>query len=1005
MRGFFKLLTIVCFINILMPLLGMAQIPGEKVYTQLDGYPGGTGYVVSQDEKGFIWIGTDNGVARFDGRNFTAYDAKDGLHDKEVLKVIPMGNEQLLFIPLLNNIALFDKGKIYIQEEHPELAKVNNKSLNQLYVDNHNGTVWITDHLNDGQVYRFKDGLVESVQIDLPLDFEVTRVHNDVLYVSLVDSLKYNYYPAVYHIDTREYHPLLLENGDPIPFCHRNAWDTEGKYFAVEYANKNAVHVYALQEKGRLHLIKKFSSKGLLRLLFFDQYDHLWAINDGKGMSYLGTIEADSSSVNPGIAVFPNKVVNHVFVDRDHHVWVSTKSGGLHFVSRKHWAHMLLTQPLHLPAAQPIMGTSYKNQQVLLVYPQSNQIWTVSSKGVSTSSPIGASYNKGVKFIKAFSEGVLLTTPLNSHFLRYNENQLEEAFSIIGPGSIKDVADGFGNQFLLACHNAVYGWDVGIPRKQADFSPSHLYQGRSTCLGRFSDTKFFIGTPSGLRFYDSHLGCSKPSEDQKLKGIHITYLKKASANHFLVGTSTRGLYEYFVDADSSHLLLSPKDLNSAAVNQIEVGPQGAYWLATDRGIFKLELDTNLNSVNTSRYTFFDGLPSNNVSGIHFMDKSLYAITDKGLGVLPVELLEEEGTDAVPKVYVTQVKTDDTLLYFPDKVDLSFPKSNLSLSLSTILFESLGQISYRYRLKGVNDTWLETKGDEINLSYLPPQEHQLEVILVDHRGKEHPGLVLPIHVEPAYWQTLWFKAAVIALAAVVLLLLIFTWSRWYKLRLYKKSQQERKLAELELEAIKAQINPHFISNCLNSIQYFHLKKQFKEASQYLDLFASLIHHTMRYSQETFITLDEEIDYLSNYLLLEKMRFKNSLTYSIEVQSPKLRAGLVPAMLIQPFVENALKHGIPVIPKIAEVKILFESSADGGVRVFIRDNGPGITEQKKIGKRKPLGTRIASKRASTYGQLFKLDIAVEVHNLSAADESIQGTEVQLKIPAIDYANSQV
>jgi len=1005
MRGFFELLTVVCFIHAMMPVFCVAQIPGEKVYTQLDGYPGGTGYVISQDEKGFIWVGTDNGVARFDGRNFSVFDAKDGLHDKEVLKVIPMGNGQLLFVPLLNNIALFDKGQIHIQSAHPELAKVNNKILNRLYRDHHTGDIWITDQLNGRRTFRLKDGLLESLETELPLDFEVEKVHNDVLYVSLVDSTTFLYYPAIYYHDTKEYYPLLLENGDSIPQWHRSTWDATGRYFAVEHSSLNAVYVYTLEEKGRLRLFRQFGCKQFLRELIFDQHGHLWALLDDKGLYYFGDIEATTITKPQPIAVFPNAIVNHVFVDRDHHVWVSTKSQGLHFVSRKHWEHMLLAQSLQLPGPQPVMGTSYQGKQVLLAYPQSNYVWTISSQGVSSSSPVATSSKNRLKFIKTFSAGVWIATSLNSHFLRYNENQLEEVFSILGPGSIKDVASGLEGEVLLACHNAVYKLNVSNILKQADVLTSKVFEGRSTCLGRLSDTRFFIGTPSGLNFYDSQLGYSGPAEDQNLNGMHITYLKKAGAERFLVGTSTKGLYEYFVQADSSHLLLSPQDLSNASINQIETGPDGAHWLATDRGVFKLQMDAMHNSVNMSRYTFFDGLPSNNVSGVHFMENNLYAITDKGLGVLPVEMLEEEGTDAKPSVYVTQAKTDDTLLYFPSKVDLSFPKSNLSLSLSTILFESFGQISYRYRLKGVNDNWLETKGDEINLSYLPPQEHQLEIVLVDHRGIMHPGLVLPIHVKPAYWQTLWFKGLIVAASLLVLLVLIFAWSRWYKERLYQKSLQERKLAELELEAIKAQINPHFISNCLNSIQYFHLKKQFKEASQYLDLFASLIHHTMRYSQETFITLDEEIDYLSNYLQLEKMRFKDSLTYTIEVQSPELRKGFIPAMLIQPYVENALKHGIPVEPKVARVNVLFEKADDKGIKVSIKDNGPGIEEKKRMSKRKPLGTRIASKRASTYGQLFKLDIAVEVHNLSAVNESIQGTEVQLKIPAIDYANSQV
>ena len=324
---------------------------------------------------------------------------------------------------------------------------------------------------------------------------------------------------------------------------------------------------------------------------------------------------------------------------------------------------------------------------------------------------------------------------------------------------------------------------------------------------------------------------------------------------------------------------------------------------------------------------------------------------------------------------------------------------MQVSLSAIAYESLGNVKYHYKLEGLSDNWIETESPDIGFSGLLPGEYRLLVRAVNFRGVVSDTALLPIHIHPAFWQTAWFRWTMGILAAGFAFLLIFRVVVTEKNRQYRKIQQKRRLAELELEAIKAQINPHFIYNCLNSIQYFSYKKDYQPVNEYLDIFAKLIRFTMQYSQETFITLEEEKDYLLTYLKLEKLRFKEKLVYHLDIEEQIPLSTLVPSMLVQPYVENALKHGISQLDGKGEVWVKIRLTDTGWLEVSVEDNGPGLRDSSVKGKSQ-LGMRLAGNRAKTYNQLFGLGIRVSLR----ANGPYGGVKVQLLIPPIRHENTR-
>ncbi len=215
---------------------------------------------------------------------------------------------------------------------------------------------------------------------------------------------------------------------------------------------------------------------------------------------------------------------------------------------------------------------------------------------------------------------------------------------------------------------------------------------------------------------------------------------------------------------------------------------------------------------------------------------------------------------------------------------------------------------------------------------------------------------------------------------------------------RKSALEREYASLELEAIKAQINPHFIYNCLNSIQHSIIKSDTKGAEEQLSAFAGLVRETLDYSKLDFITLEQEISYLKKYLQMEKFRFKEQLKFSItsQVKNP----GLIrfPSLLVQPYVENSIKYGKSVHGGGTTIKVDFSLVKDE-LRCIIEDGGAGIKKNDPGLPGIVSGMSLSSKRAETYNSIHNMEIRIKVINKGELKNDEQGTKVIISFPIVN------
>jgi two-component sensor histidine kinase len=339
------------------------------------------------------------------------------------------------------------------------------------------------------------------------------------------------------------------------------------------------------------------------------------------------------------------------------------------------------------------------------------------------------------------------------------------------------------------------------------------------------------------------------------------------------------------------------------------------------------------------------------------------------------------------------------------LNLKHGQNYFSISFSARAYTIPGDVRFRYRLAGFDD-WTETNGRRFaNYTNVPGGDYVFELQTANNEGEWTNQLVkLPIHIHIPYWKKAWFQGLVIAL----LLLGAFCIYRYRVAAIRRKdklrSEYEKKLANVEMSALLAQMNPHFLFNSLNSIDSYIIKNESTKASEYLNNFARLMRLILQNSRSNYISLKEELEALDLYLQMESLRFRDKFDYHIQVDEQLNTESIVlPPLLIQPYVENAIWHGLMHKQKGEKGKVDLQlSRKENVIHCVIEDNGIGRERALEIraskhGPRRPsMGMQITRDRMEMINKLYNTTTNVQVTDLKDQENRAIGTRVELTIP---------
>jgi ligand-binding sensor domain-containing protein len=349
----------------------------------------------------------------------------------------------------------------------------------------------------------------------------------------------------------------------------------------------------------------------------------------------------------------------------------------------------------------------------------------------------------------------------------------------------------------------------------------------------------------------------------------------------------------------------------------------------------------------------------------------------------------------------------------EKLSLKYFEAPIIIETGVIDYFSKGKNTIRYKLEGINNNdWQYAPANyTIRFEKLPPGKYKL-VIQASNSGNNFngPEKTLAIIVSPAFWNTWWFISAVALFVLMISYVLIRARVKEkFRLQLErsKKDKQltdmRQKTMELEMQALRAQMNPHFIFNSLNSINRFILQNNRTQASEYLTKFSKLVRLILQNSQASLITLESELESLELYLDLESLRFNHHFEYRIS-KSPELdiSALKVPPLIIQPYVENAIWHGLMHKEEKGNLDIEI-SQEDNLLFIRIADDGIGRKQSsalssKSATRHKSMGLQITADRIAMIQPAGSREVPVKIIDLVASDGSSAGTEIIITIPVI-------
>ncbi|HET6992955.1 MAG TPA: histidine kinase, partial [Bacteroidia bacterium] len=394
--------------------------------------------------------------------------------------------------------------------------------------------------------------------------------------------------------------------------------------------------------------------------------------------------------------------------------------------------------------------------------------------------------------------------------------------------------------------------------------------------------------------------------------------------------------------------------------------------------------------------------SDRINDIKRSGNFLYVANIKGVFVFDIRQMEIKNGNLSLPVFIQGVSSKNDFHIEQNSV-LNYAENFIHISFTGLSYSLFGKLNYAYKLEGLETEWHYTKNLSLDYFNLPPGNYKFIIKAIAGNAHEsiHPA-IFSFTISPPFWKTSWFIFLISAVFSTTLYL-VFRY-RIFQIRREEKRKADIKIytANMEARSLRAQMNPHFIFNALNSIQNFVMKNDKNSAQAYLSKFARLIRNILEFSQVDFILLRNEIETLGLYIELEKLRASDKFQYSI-VAEDSIAAGsiYIPAMIIQPVVENSILHGLlPMEKENGMLKISF-TKKDRVVSCTIEDNGVGRIKAKELNlmkqkQHRSMGTSIINERLDILKEIHSLDATCIVEDLYDHENLSCGTRVTLTFP---------
>jgi hypothetical protein len=963
-----------------------AQQFSYKNFNTDNGFPSSEVYSILQDKMGYMWFGTDHGVARYNGEEFTIYTTADGLVDNTILRMVEDSKGRIWIFGHNNETCYWENGHIFIPAFSAQLAHSLQswESIQIVYIDK-NDDLWINAitsiyHIHtSGKIFLEKQKKIENCDIS----------------IKIIEDKKAFYFISRGRFSKNETGHFAVKVGyevnDHIYYKMVDADLSASLTFgSVVYSHDKTIFFYAhktlliITKNGEIET-KTFDNEILD--LSIDRDNDLWIGFRKAGVSYYKNADIK----NTPISFLSNSSVNSTYRDHEGGIWFSTLERGIFYVP----STSIIVYP-NIPFLNDKIAFIGKTNDKVFVrtleFEFSNGLCSVTTNAVTIQQQLmdfqkkyqrfNSVHQSGDTLYVEYSSAILLFTPDLKFIGEYkNEN-------IVG---IRQFIGSDATSLYYARSNGYIRINKVTKVATVYLAPFRI----SSSL--FKNNDLLVGGKKGLYSFKDGKYLSLGDIDPLLKKP-IVDMKVDQTGGLWLATANDGLI-YFKNKHTTHFI-KQKGLISNVCTSLTIDDYHNVWVGTTSGISQLKYPNKKEGWKIRNFTKKNGFNSNEITKLLADKDTLWVGTMSGLSHAIIS--EISAPEPLCSVYIDSIKVNNKSIG-PDKRNFSYDENNLKFETAALTFVDQGFHLFRHRLIGLDTAWIETKTNELSFNRLPSGDFQLEVQAANADKAWSRSATYKFTIHKPFWLTYWFILLEVILVLVIIYLIILFAVKRITRKEKEKARINKLLAEYQMKALTSQMNPHFIFNAINSIQNFILLNDGDIAYDYLEKFSRLIRTVLTNSEKKEVTLQNELDTMELYIELEQLRFDNAFDYVCEVDACIDATDIIiPTLVIQPYIENAIWHGLMPLERKGHISLQI-TKQENKLKIVLMDDGIGRTASDRITKKiksenhQSMGTHLTSSRIKLFGDDATNSVQI-IDNYNDQGEAT-GTTIEIILPLIE------
>lgn len=936
-------------------------------YSTADGLPSNIIYDCVQDKKGYMWFATDVGVVKYDGEIFKYLIDKQQKIGNDVIQLQYDTINNIIWGTTIDLVTFYIKNdSIIIGNKKQIPPKSVNRILPFTIAQSNNGTLFLFDSLIykiDRNCYEALANIVYNISY-IYFVFETTDTKS-YLFFTNKDVLKYD---------------KSSKKIDKINFPYSDQRIVE-YYFhndsIVYFSTLKGIYKLKINDNGDLELINKQIFSAIISGIEKTENGLLIATRSGELFEYNYNLD----QLHPFFLQKNYGDISTILIDKHQNLWICTMGDGIFLYPN--YQQEVAVKKLKMPDVQ------YN----LVLKTANGQLFAAAQRGII--------YNeKGKQIYK------------DKYQLETRQMQYNDKWGLI---AIND------NNIIQYRKNKITTINKQWALKSFDFfSDSLLLLGSASdlilynfytqkvvkmlCEKRIYQCIYF--PKQGIIYYTDNNGLNKINYNKNadtsilIFAIKKTIQLKKQLNElgFWMLTTTNGLYNITNDKITAHFFVPSDFSQNERIKYIDIDEhRNILWLALDNGIKRIKFDINNQKKKYYEWNFWGNITG---QSIYYSDSITYIVGNNIIYTIKdpkTNYIKDYKIDILIAPEYGQFQNEDT---FISNTGLS----KIAIKCNVPFFgQNKKNIYYKYRFLSTeivsDSTWKLTSFPIFEIENIKPGNYIFEVeAWINQEKISSAKQKIFIEIPIVFIQTIWYKILKWILIIVIIALLVYFISLYYYNRKLRILENKIRISRAEINAIKAQLNPHFIYNSLHTIQNYINQNDQYNANIFIVSFAKLVRKTLEFSGVETVSIQEEIAYLENYIILEQMSYEKTIKFSVNIANNiSANEEKIPAMLLQPFVENALKHGLsnPILEN-PTLTISFEKNLQKLI-CKIDDNGIGRKEtankerQYQSKATKLIDDRLKLMRKSGY---YSIDYHI-IDKADTAEYSDNGTLVIIQI----------